>query len=95
MESSIFVSAPFKGVFWHFKVDRRIYLTDTVGVKNITSDPPQVDINEAYFLFPHVTFGSLDRPVQSVGMLIGYDKLDCCLLVEMLKMVNVWMGYVA
>ena len=30
MDSSIFVSAPFKGVFWHFKVDRRIYLTDTV-----------------------------------------------------------------
>ena len=32
MESSISVSAPFKGVFWHFKVDRRIYLTDTVEV---------------------------------------------------------------
>ena len=30
MESSISVSAPFKGVFRHFKVDRRIYLTDTV-----------------------------------------------------------------
>ena len=30
MESSIFVSAPFKGVFWHFKVDRRILLTLTV-----------------------------------------------------------------
>ena len=30
MESSIFVSAPFKGVFWHFKVDRRILLTQTV-----------------------------------------------------------------
>ena len=30
MESSIFVSASFKGVFWHFKVDRRILLTLTV-----------------------------------------------------------------
>ena len=30
MESSIFVSAPFKGVFWHFKVDRRILLTLSV-----------------------------------------------------------------
>ena len=27
---SIFVSAPFKGVFWHFKVDRRILLTLSV-----------------------------------------------------------------
>ena len=26
MESIIFVSVPFKGVFWHFKVDRRILL---------------------------------------------------------------------
>ena len=30
MESSIFVLDPIKGVFWPFKVDRRIYLTDTV-----------------------------------------------------------------
>ena len=35
MESSIFVSAPFKGVFWHFKVDRRIYLTDTVYIEQL------------------------------------------------------------
>ena len=31
MESSIFVLDPIKGVFWPFKVDRRIYLTDTVN----------------------------------------------------------------
>ena len=30
MESSIFVLDPIKGVFWPFKVERRIYLTDTV-----------------------------------------------------------------
>ena len=30
MESIIFVPVPFKGVFWHFKVDRRILLTLTV-----------------------------------------------------------------
>ena len=35
MESSIFVSAPFKGVFWHFKVDRRILLTLTVVMNSI------------------------------------------------------------
>ena len=31
MESSNFVSDPIRGVFWPFKVDRRIYLTPTVG----------------------------------------------------------------
>ena len=36
MESSIFVSAPFKGVFWHFKVDRRILLTLTVDVLTLS-----------------------------------------------------------
>ena len=30
MESIIFVSVPFKGVFWDFKVDQRILLTQTV-----------------------------------------------------------------
>ena len=33
MESSIFVLDPIKGVFWPFKVDRRIYLTDTVHIR--------------------------------------------------------------
>ena len=33
MESIIFVSVPFKGVFWDFKVDRRIFLTQTVKTK--------------------------------------------------------------
>ena len=31
MESSIFVLDRIKGVFWPFKVERRIYLTDTVN----------------------------------------------------------------
>ena len=34
MESSIFVLNPIKGVFWPFKVERRIYLTDTVYSMN-------------------------------------------------------------
>ena len=36
MESSIFVTASFKGVFWHFKVDQRILLTLTVIYKEYT-----------------------------------------------------------
>ena len=38
MESSIFVLDPNKGMFWPFKFERRIYLTDTVWMNTNYSD---------------------------------------------------------
>ena len=43
MESSIFVLDPIKGVFWPFKVDRRIYLTDTV-LSKIVNDASYYEV---------------------------------------------------
>ena len=50
MESSIFVSAPFEGVFWHFKVDRWILLTLTVYLKHTHNMPKS-------YLFKKTTLG--------------------------------------
>ena len=49
MESSIFVPAPIKGVFWHFKIDRRIYLSPTVCPSQ--TDSLSVDNEANLFMF--------------------------------------------
>ena len=45
-----------------------------IGVKQITSKPEPVNIEVAYRLFPQAPPGSLERPVQEVGLLLGYDQ---------------------
>ena len=63
MESSIFVSAFFKGVFWHFKVDRRILLTLTVYLKvfdMILNFYTTVEYNESKYCIATLLFTESD-----------------------------------
>ena len=53
---------------------KKVHLYEVPG--QITSDPQQVDISPAYSLFPGVPKGALDRPTESVGILLGMDCAD-------------------
>ena len=53
---------------------RKLTLFEVPG--EITSAPQAVDVSAAYRLFPDVPAGSLDRPTERVGLLLGLDAAD-------------------